>query len=713
MLGLSLQQAGELRDAESVFAEAVRLRPGHAPTHFFLARTRFLLGRFAEAEESARAALRYGEPAARVENLIGLIRAEQNQHEQALAAFRSAAAADVKSAEPLVNAGVVLLKTGRAAEAERSLAAALRLQPDHTEALYHHGRACLELDRPRDAAEDLGRAAARGHEQSRRLMQQLRSGGVQPVRSVKSIPSREGPQPVRFEEVAARSGLHFVLENSPTPEKRIIETMPGGVAAFDFDNDGRTDIFFTNGASVPDLAKSHPRYHNRLFRNEGAWNFRDVTESAGVAGLGFSMGAAAADYDNDGNVDLLVTGVRRNLLYHNLGNGRFKEVSASAGIGGARWSVAAAWLDYDGDGLLDLFVVNYLEWDAEREPFCGDNANAFRIYCHPRHYAGSPNALYRNLGGGRFEDVSQKSGIAAHTGKGMSVGVADYDRDGRPDIFVSNDTQPNFLFHNRGDGTFEEVGVASGAALTDDGKAVSSMGVEFQDYDNDGLPDILVTALTRETFPLFRNHGRGYFRDATNSSGLSVLSAAFSGWSVALVDFNNDGWKDVFTANSHVTDNIEAFSTDRYRQVNTVFLNDGAGRFVASLNAGFAQRGAHRGAAFADFDGDGRVDVVVSVLGAPAELWRNVSELRNGWLTVKLRGGSSNRDGIGARVRIGSQYRYVSTATGYASSSHGGAHFGLGSLQVAPEVEIVWPGGTTQLLQNVPAGQVIEAHEPD
>jgi hypothetical protein len=425
------------------------------------------------------------------------------------------------------------------------------------------------------------------------------------------------------------------------------------------------------------------------------------------------MGAAAADYDNDGHIDLFVTGVRRNLLYRNLGNGRFAEVSGQAGIASARWSVAAAWFDYDRDGLLDLFVVNYLDWDPRREPFCGDDANAFRIYCHPRHYEGSPNTLYRNLGGGRFEDVSGKSGIARAVGKGMSVGVADYDRDGYADVFVSNDTQPNFLFHNRGDGTFEEVGMAAGAALTDDGKAVSSMGVEFQDYDNDGLPDILVTALTRETFPLFRNHGRGYFRDATGAAGLSVLSAPYSGWSMALADFNNDGWKDIFTANAHVTDNIEAFSTDRYRQVNTVFLNDGTGRFVPATNAGFGVRAAHRGAAFADFDGDGRMDVVVSALGAPAELWRNVSEVRHGWLTVKLRGSHGNRDGIGARVRIGDQHRDVTTATGYASSSHAGVHFGVGMGEVVPEVEIVWPSGRTQIVRNARTGQVIEVHEPN
>jgi tetratricopeptide (TPR) repeat protein len=709
LLGLTLQQAGETRAAEGVFREAVRRRPRHAGAHFFLARARYLLGRLRDAEESARTALKLGEPPARVHNLIGLIHAEQNDVDRALAAFRAAREADPEFAEALLNAGTTLLKAGRADDAAKSLTAALRLEPRNIEILYHRGRAFLELNRRPEAGEDLAAAAERGHGQARRLLTQLRSGGVGAV-ARHAAPGSIAP--VKFQDVAAEAGLHFVLENSATPEKRIIETMPGGVAVFDADGDGWTDIFFANGASVPELKKSEPRFHNRLFRNDGDWKFRDITEAAGLSGKGYSMGAAAADYDNDGRVDLFVAGVRQNLLYRNLGGGRFAEVTEEAGIASDHWSVAAAWFDYDRDGLLDLFVVNYLDWQPAKEPFCGDQASGFRVYCHPRHYEGTANTLYRNVGDGRFRDVSAQAGIAAHAGKGMSAAVANYNQDGFPDVFVTNDTLPNFLFRNRGDGKFEEAALEAGVAFSDDGKAVSGMGADFQDYDNDGLPDIIMTALTRETFLLFRNQGKGFFRDATAPSGLAVLSAPYSGWGVAFADFNNDGWKDVFSANSHVTDNIEAFSADRYRQVNSVFLNDGSGRFRASLESGLNKRAAHRGAAFADFDRDGHVDVVVSALDAPAELWRNVSKQLHGWLAVKLEGAASNRDGIGARVRVDGQHRYAGGAVGYASSSRGPLHFGLGARDRAAEVEVLWPGGAVQVLRDVPARQTITVREP-
>ena len=299
----------------------------------------------------------------------------------------------------------------------------------------------------------------------------------------------------RFRDVAASSGLLFVLENSPTPQKHLIETMPGGVAAFDYDNDGLTDIFFTNGAVVPSLEKNAPKYWNRLYRNEGAMKFRDVTAEAGVAGAGYSMGVATGDYDNDGRVDLFIAGVYRNLLYRNLGNGKFEDVTARAGIGGGSWSVAAGWFDYDGDGRLDLFVVNYTNWTAKFDRYCGDAARQIRVYCHPRFFDTVASRLYRNRGDGSFEDVSTRTGIAAHRGRGMSVAFADYDADGRPDAFVTNDALPNFLFRNLGDGRFEEAGLTAGVALLDTGKPVSSMGADFRDYDNDGWPDLSITAL--------------------------------------------------------------------------------------------------------------------------------------------------------------------------------------------------------------------------
>ena len=409
--------------------------------------------------------------------------------------------------------------------------------------------------------------------------------------------------PIRFREVAQQAGLDFVLQNNPTPRKHMIETMAGGLAAFDYNNDGKIDIFFTNGAAIPSLEKDSPKFFNRLYRNDGGMKFTDVTLEAGVAGAGYSMGAAAADYNNDGYTDLFVAGVYRNILYRNLGNGKFEDVTEAAGIKSDKWSVAAGWLDYDNDGWLDLFVVNYAHWTPAFDRYCGDRERNLRVYCHPKYFEGLPNTLYRNRRDGTFEDVSKEAGILEHIGRGMSVAFADYDNDGFTDMLVTNDNLPNFLFRNRRNGTFEEVALEAGVALTNNGAPIASMGADFRDFDNDGLCDINLTALTGETFPLFRNLGKGSFLDATHISQLAQLSAARSGWSNGLFDFNNDGWKDLFTANSDVNDLIDLFQSTHYKQPNSLFANLGDGTFRdVSSDAGFTLARAHRGSAFADFD---------------------------------------------------------------------------------------------------------------
>jgi hypothetical protein len=530
---------------------------------------------------------------------------------------------------------------------------------------------------------------------------------------VLGVAIRAGAPPIQFREVAAEAKVTFVLENCPTDRKRLIETIPGGVAVFDYDGDGRPDIYFTNGAEIPSLEKSAAKYWNRLYRNEGNWKFHDVTEAAGVAGVGYSMGAAAADYDNDGRADLFVAGVNRNILYHNLGGGRFEDVTAKAGIASGEWAVAAGWFDYDRDGRLDLWVVRYAKWSPAFDRFCGDSERGLRIYCHPKYFEGLGSALYHNLGGGRFEDVTARAGLAPFRGRGMSVAFADYDGDGFPDVFVSNDNMPNYLFHNQRDGTFEEVALVSGAALRDHGKPVSSMGAEFKDYDNDGRPDIFVTALAGETFPLFRNLGKTGFADATYSSRLGPQTVKHSGWGLGLFDFNNDGWKDLFTANSHVNDRVEKFEAAVYRENDGVYANTGGIFQDVSSEAGLTLAKAHRGAAFADFDGDGRIDAVVSSLGEPAELWRNVSPQPGHWIILRLQGTRSNRDGIGALIRIGSQTAEMTTALGYASSADWGVHFGLGPMTRIPRIEIRWPSGVPQTLSNVEADRTLTITEPN
>lgn len=492
----------------------------------------------------------------------------------------------------------------------------------------------------------------------------------------------------------------------------MLETMPGGVAAFDYDNDGRPDLYFTNGAASPSLNKDGAKHANRLYRNDGRFSFTDVTAESGLAGSGYSMGVAAGDFDNDGNVDLFVAGVHKNTLFRNLGNGRFEDVTARSGIQSDEWSVAAGWFDFDNDGLLDLLVVNYGKWWPGFDKFCGDASRGLRVYCHPKWFDPRPNRLYRNRGHGIFEDVSAKSGIARHVGRAMGVAFADYDGDGRMDAFVTNDKLPNFLFHNLGGGRFEEVALTAGVALLDHGKPVSAMGVDFRDYDNDGRPDLSMTALDGETYPTFKNDGGGSFRDATYSSRMGPLSLRRGGWAAGFVDFDNDGWKDLFTANAHVNDLVDRFEAAQYRQANSVFVNLRNGKFddvkCAELEAA---KGVHRGAAFADFDGDGRVDVAVSLLGERAEVWKNTSAGAGHWLILKLRGTKSNRDGIGAVVRIGNQANHMTTSVGYASSSHAGVHFGLGAMEQAPKVEIRWPSGIVQVLENVNADRVVTVTE--
>ena len=384
--------------------------------------------------------------------------------------------------------------------------------------------------------------------------------------STLSVVTWQSPPPgttaarTRFVNVAAAAGVTFVHRHSPTADKHYPESVPGGVAVFDYNGDGRPDIFFTNGAEMPTLAKRGDAYANRLYRNDGGMKFTDVTAASGVSGAGYAMGAAAADYDNDGHVDLFVTGVARNQLLHNRGDGSFEDVTERSRLGSGEWAAAAGWFDYDNDGRLDLLVINYVRWSAQGGRFCGDQSKGVRIYCHPRYFEGLPNRLYRNRGDGTFDDVSASSGIARHVGKGMSVAFADYDHDGDMDAFVTNDTVPNFLFRNNGDGTFSEAALTAGVAVPESGRPISGMGTDFQDYDNDGWEDIHLTGISGETFPLFRNDSSarpGTFADATASSGIGRMSARLSGWCSVMADVDNDGDKDLFTANSHPNDRIE------------------------------------------------------------------------------------------------------------------------------------------------------------
>ncbi|GAB4360350.1 MAG: CRTAC1 family protein [Bryobacter sp.] len=459
------------------------------------------------------------------------------------------------------------------------------------------------------------------------------------------------------------SRLPFVLENGATPEKHLAETMPGGLAVFDYDNDGKLDIFFANGAELP----AGKKFPNRLFRNLGNFRFEDVTTAAGLGGEGYSMGASAADFDGDGHIDLFVAGLHANRLYRNLGNGKFADVTAHAGIDSSEWGIAGAWFDYDRDGLLDLLVVNYGFIDLAKPRACGSPQ---RVYCNPRFYPPRPNHLYRNLGGGKFV---RTEALYAWPGRGMSAAILDYDQDGWLDAFVTNDGLPNSLFRNLGNGKFEEMGLLAGVALLDHGKPVASMGVDMDEGK------LVVTALSGETYPVFAATAPGQFEDKTAATQIGKLSNPYAGWGVVFADFDNDGHRDLFTANSHVDDTLA-----NYKQPNTVFRNLGNGKFEA-VDAGLAARvAAHRGAVAADFDGDGRLDVVVSVIGETAELWKNTTTNVGNYVLVPP-------PPIGATVTVDGVSRLFSPSLGYASSLYASLHFGLGKREKAQEIKVKLP----------------------
>jgi enediyne biosynthesis protein E4 len=543
-------------------------------------------------------------------------------------------------------------------------------------------------------------------------------GAVGTGRPLEALPQGGSSPQIRF----SLQSLPFRVETDETPTTpHVPATMAGGVAAFDYNNDGRPDIFLTNGANMVTLKKDSPKFFNRLLRNDGHGVFSDVTEKAGLAGTGYDNGVAVGDYDNDGFPDLFVAGVHGRTLYHNNGDGTFTDVTKKAGLGnwddpqyGPLWAITGAWVDVNNDGLLDLFILNYLQWNYATEHLCGFGGKY--DYCKPTLYKGQPNQLFLNQGDGAFRDVSEEWGIRAQVGKGMGVGVADYDLDGRSDLFVTNDMYYNFLLHNTG-GKFEEVALEEGLGLIEDGEFISGMGVDFRDINNDGYPDIVTVALNNETFPIWRNlHGNG-FGEITGISGMRELSMRMGGYGAGLYDFDNDGWKDWFVSRGHVE--MWPKPGTPVAQPNTVFRNLGAsGKWQAlTAKAGFtaAPPKRHRGCAFADFDGDGRVDIVVTALLEPAEIWMNRTENAGHWLDVALEGTKSNRDGIGAVVKIVArgqpQWNHMTSSVGYASSSHGPVHFGLGDEQTADLVEIRWPSGIVQSLRKVKGDRTITVKE--
>jgi hypothetical protein len=536
------------------------------------------------------------------------------------------------------------------------------------------------------------------------------------------------PPDVQFTDITLAAGIDFKHENSATSSKYLIETMGGGVGLLDYDNDGRLDIFFTNGAKIDDPMpdgkrpdKSDARFWNRLYRQKEDGAFIDVTARAGLTGTAqnhYGMGIAVGDYDNDGFTDIYVTNYGGNTLYHNNGDGTFADVTRRAGVGAGGWSASAGFFDADNDGRLDLFVTRYLEWTFQNNRYCGEKKPGYRAYCHPDNFNGIANLLYHNNGDGTFVDESSKAGVADANGKGLGVAFADYDDDGFVDVYVANDSVQSFLYHNRGKNTFAEVGLQRGVGFNEDGKTFAGMGVDFADYDNDGHPDIVVTDLSNERYRLFRQNVDRSFQDVTNMSGVGGATLPFSGWSTRFFDYDNDGWKDIFVAQGHVMDTIEKTAPNLKYQQPPLLLRNEAGRFVRVLpGESFQKDWAGRGAAFGDLDNDGDLDVVASNVGQKAFVLRNDGGNRGNWLGIRTIGKTSNRDGIGCRVKVVSasgvtQYFTVSTAVGYLSASDRRLLVGLGGDSTARLVEIRWPSGALQRFDNVKSGQTLAATEP-
>jgi len=530
--------------------------------------------------------------------------------------------------------------------------------------------------------------------------------------------------PGNFVDITAANGINFQYQASHTSRKYLLETMGPGVALFDYDNDGLLDIFVVNGAPLADPVrkgavpqKGGAKYWNRLYHQKKDGTFEDVTEKAGLQGAGYGMGVAVGDYDNCGFEDLYVTAYGGNKLYHNNGDGTFTDVTEKAGVGGSGWSTSAIWVDLDSDGLLDLVVVRYLQWDFD-DVWCGEHKEGYRAYCHPDYFKPIPPLVYHNDGNGHFTEVTEKIGMGK-PGKGLGVAIADYDRDGKIDLFIANDSTLEFLYHNKGDGTFEEVGLLSQVAVDGDGRTYAGMGVDFADYGNSGLPGIVVTDLANQRYALYKNEGDGNFSYATISSGLGQVTMPHSGWGIRFIDYDNDGWKDLLIAQGHDLDTVELTSPNlRYREPMILVRNTGKGFVNVSKDSGavFQVPWVARGLAIGDIDNDGRIDAVVTTNDGGLHILHNETQTTNHWLTLKLVGHKSNRDAIGTEVRIktsfGAQMATVTTGGSYLSSSDKRVHFGLGADTRAASVEIRWPSGVLQMLRDVAADQILQVDEP-
>ncbi len=522
------------------------------------------------------------------------------------------------------------------------------------------------------------------------------------------------PPPITFTDVTTQAGIHFVHNAGRAGKRYLPETLGSGCAFFDADGDGWQDILLINSKNwSPGGKRSLPA----LYRNNHNGTFTDITAGSGLDVEMYGMGVAIADYDNDGREDVYITALEGDRLFHNEGNGKFKDVTKAAGIQNASFGTSAAWLDYDRDGKVDLFVANYVQWKPENDLWCSLDGST-KSYCTPESYKGTRSRLYHNLGGGRFEEVAERAGVGDPTSKSLGITVLDYNGDGWPDIFVANDTQPNKLYRNLQNGTFKEEGMTAGVAYGEDGVARGAMGADAADYDRSGRPHLLVGNFSNQMIGLYHNEGTGLFVDEAPSSAVGRASLLTLAFGVFFFDYDLDGYPDILAANGHIEDEIGRVQPKvNYREAPLLFHNAGNHKFenaTEAAGAAFNRPIVARGAAYADFDHDGDLDVLISTNNGPAYLFRNDGGNRNNWLSVRLSGTKSNRDGIGAVVRIesasGKQWAMVRSGSSYCSQSDLAVTFGLGKDSSAT-VEVDWPSGAKQQLGSVTSGQRLSVDE--
>ncbi len=523
---------------------------------------------------------------------------------------------------------------------------------------------------------------------------------------------------IQFVDVTQDAGIHWTHFDGRSGEKYCMEMLGSGAAFFDYDADGDPDLYLVNGAPLPrNNNKEKPT--NCLYENNGDGTFTDVTQKAGVGDEGYGHGCAVGDYDNDGNLDLYVTNYGTNRLYKNNGDGTFRDVTEEAGVTEPRWSTSCAFADYDKDGNIDLYVVNYLEYNIDENPWCGLKEKGIRAYCEPDNFDAQSDTLYRNNGDGTFTDVTKSIGIYNDTGKGLGVAWGDYNNDGNPDIYVANDSTENFFYTNTGNGAFTEVGYMIGVALSENGVAENGMGTAFGDWDNDGWLDLTVTNYSEQTNTLYHNDGDGFFTDATTITKTAPVTYPFLGWSTAFVDYDNDGYGDVFVANGHLQDNLTDLGLEgTYGQRNLFFKNLQNGTFAEvsqSLGPGMTLEDVSRGTTFADYDLDGDIDIFVTNSNTPPRLLRNDGGNRNNWIQIKLKATKSSSDAVGTRVKVTTgdlfQIREVQSGDGYLSQRELKLHFGIGRHNSVDKIEVHWVSGSIQIVEGVTTNQVLSLSE--